>query len=78
MQPERVTFDRRFIAIALVLLVSTPLVAPLFRGAMIALAIVAAVLAALPAGCAAPGTADGAEQQTRHGLAETDTAEQKR
>jgi len=50
MQPERVTFDRRFIAIALVLLVSTPLVAPLFRGAMIALAIVAAVLAALPRG----------------------------
>jgi MFS family permease len=50
MQPERVTFDRRFIAIALVLLVSTLLVAPLFRGAMIALAIVAAVLAALPRG----------------------------
>jgi MFS family permease len=34
----------------LVLLVSTLLVAPLFRGAMIALAIVAAVLAALPRG----------------------------
>jgi MFS family permease len=50
MQPERVTFDRRFIAIALVLLLSTLLVAPLFRGAMIALAIVAAVLAALPRG----------------------------
>jgi MFS family permease len=45
-----VTFDRRFIAIALVLLLSTLLVAPLFRGAMIALAIVAAVLAALPRG----------------------------
>jgi len=50
MQPERVTFDRRFIAIALVLLLATLLVAPLFRGAMIALAIVAAVLAALPRG----------------------------
>lgn len=50
MQPERVTFDRRFIAVALVLLLSTLLVAPLFRGAMIALAIVAAVLAALPRG----------------------------
>ena len=50
MQPERVTFDRRFIAIAVVLLLSTLLVAPLFRGAMIALAIVAAVLAALPRG----------------------------
>lgn len=50
MQPERVTFDRRFIAIAVALLLSTLLVAPLFRGAMIALAIVAAVLAALPRG----------------------------
>ncbi|MFZ9905216.1 MAG: MFS transporter [Steroidobacteraceae bacterium] len=50
MQPERVTFDRRFVAIALVLLLSTLLVPPLFRGAMIALAIVAAVLAALPRG----------------------------
>lgn len=50
MQPERVTFDRRFVAIALVLLLSTLLVPPLFRGAMIALAIVAAVLAALPQG----------------------------
>ena len=50
MQPERVTFDRRFLAIAAVLLLSTLLVAPLFRGAVIALAIVAAVLAALPRG----------------------------
>ncbi len=50
MQPERVTFDRRFVAISVVLLLSTLLVAPLFRGAMIALAIVAAVLAALPRG----------------------------
>ncbi|MFZ9872887.1 MAG: MFS transporter [Steroidobacteraceae bacterium] len=50
MQPERVTFDWRFVAIALVLLLSTLLVPPLFRGAMIALAIVAAVLAALPRG----------------------------
>ena len=50
MKPERVTFDRRFIAIAVALLLSTLLVAPLFRGAMIALAIVAAVLAALPRG----------------------------
>ncbi|MEN9527233.1 MAG: hypothetical protein RLY56_1184 [Pseudomonadota bacterium] len=50
MQPERVTFDRRFVVIALVLLVLTLLVPPLFRGAMIALAIVAAVLAALPRG----------------------------
>ena len=50
MQPERVTFDRRFVAIALVLLLSTLMVPPLFRGAMIALAIVAAVLAALPRG----------------------------
>jgi MFS family permease len=50
MQPERVTFDRRFVVIALVLLVLTLLVPPLFRGAMIALAIVASVLAALPRG----------------------------
>lgn len=50
MQPERVTFDRRFIAIAVILLFATLLVAPLFRGAMIALAIVAAVLSALPKG----------------------------
>lgn len=50
MQPERVTFDRRFLVITAVLLLSTLLVAPLFRGAVIALAIVAAVLAALPRG----------------------------
>jgi len=50
MHAERLHFDRRFLAIALVLLLATALVAPLFRGAMIALAIVAAVLAALPIG----------------------------
>jgi len=50
MHAERLHFDRRFVAIAVLLLVATAWVAPLFRGAMIALAIVAAVLAALPRG----------------------------
>lgn len=49
-QGESVRFDRRFVALAAVLLAVTFVVPPLFRGAMIALAIVAAVLSALPLG----------------------------
>jgi len=43
-------FDRRFVALAAVFLAGAFFVPPLFRGAVIALAIVAAVLAALPQG----------------------------
>ncbi|MBM4198960.1 MAG: MFS transporter, partial [Gammaproteobacteria bacterium] len=43
-------FDRRFVALAAVCLAGAFFVPPLFRGAVIALAIVAAVLAALPQG----------------------------
>ncbi|MFM2110556.1 MAG: MFS transporter [Gammaproteobacteria bacterium] len=44
------SFDRRFVALAVVFLGAAFFVPPLFRGAVIALAIVAAVLAALPQG----------------------------
>jgi len=47
---EPVRFDSRFVIVGALLLVATFFVAPLFRGAMIALAIVAVVLAALPQG----------------------------
>ena len=49
-QGESLRFDRRFVVLAAALLAVTVFVPPLFRGAMIALAIVAAVLAALPRG----------------------------
>ncbi|MFZ9708332.1 MAG: MFS transporter [Steroidobacteraceae bacterium] len=49
-QGESLRFDRRFVVLAAVLLAVTFFVPPLFRGAMVALAIVAAVLAALPLG----------------------------
>ncbi|MBU6377411.1 MAG: MFS transporter [Gammaproteobacteria bacterium] len=47
---ESLHFDRRFVVVAALLLAAAFLVPPLFRGAVIALAIVAAVLAALPQG----------------------------
>lgn len=47
---EPLYFDRRFIALAVALAAAAVFVPPLFRGAMLALAIVAAVLAALPQG----------------------------
>lgn len=47
---EPLTFDRRFVAFSGVFLSLAFFVPPLFRGAVIALAIVAAVLAALPLG----------------------------
>lgn len=47
---EPVRFDLRFVVVGALLLAATFFVAPLFRGAMIALAIVAVVLAALPQG----------------------------
>lgn len=47
---EPVSFDKRFVALAILFLAGAVLVPPLFRGAVIALAIVAAVLAALPLG----------------------------
>jgi MFS family permease len=47
---EPLHFDRRFMLIAALFLVAAMFVPPLFRGAVLALAIVAAVLAALPKG----------------------------
>lgn len=47
---ESLSFDRRFVAISVVFLALAFFVPPLFRGAVIAIAIVAAVLAALPLG----------------------------
>ena len=47
---EAVRFDKRFVVLAILMLGGALLVPPLFRGAVIALAIVAAVLAALPLG----------------------------
>ena len=47
---EAVRFDKRFVVLAILMLAGALVVPPLFRGAVIALAIVAAVLAALPLG----------------------------
>lgn len=47
---EPLHFDRRFILIAAIFVLAAVFVPPLFRGAVLALAIVAAVLAALPRG----------------------------
>lgn len=47
---DALRFDKRFVALAAVLLAGAFFVPPLFRGAVIALAIVAAVLSALPLG----------------------------
>lgn len=47
---EPLHFDRRFMLVAALFLVAAVFVPPLFRGAVLALAIVAAVLAALPKG----------------------------
>jgi MFS family permease len=46
----RLQFDLRFVALAVLILLAVPVVPPLFRGATIALAIVAVVLAPMPKG----------------------------
>jgi len=48
--PEPLQFDRRLVALGVLLVAAAVLVPPLFRGAVLALAIVALVLAALPRG----------------------------
>lgn len=50
MTHPRLTFDGRFVALAVAILLLLAVAPPLFRGAVIALAIVALVLAALPKG----------------------------
>ena len=50
MHAEKLRFDGRFMAIAAAILIGAFFVPPLFRGAMIALSVVAVVLSPLPVG----------------------------
>lgn len=50
MHAEKLRFDARFVAIAIAIMIGAAFVPPLFRGAMIALSVVAVVLAPLPVG----------------------------
>jgi len=50
MHAEKLRFDGRFMAVAAAILIGAFFVPPLFRGAMIALSVVAVVLAPLPHG----------------------------